>query len=58
MAMVDSKYTLKSERLGFRMLDKHDLHNILKLDMGPEVRGFFPGGSVHLNNYGRKLTAA
>lgn len=42
--MPDPGYTLKSERLGFRMLEKHDFQNLMRLDMDPEVRAFFPGG--------------
>jgi len=42
--MAAPKYMLKSERLGFRMLEQHDFQNLTKLDMDPEVRAFFPGG--------------
>ncbi len=42
--MPDTGYVLKSKRLGFRMLEKHDFENLIKLDMDPEVRAFFPGG--------------
>lgn len=42
--MADSRYTLKSKRLGFRMLEKSDFENLVKLDMDPEVRSFFPAG--------------
>ena len=40
----DPGYTLTSERLGFRILEEHDFENLVKLDMDPEVRAFFPGG--------------
>lgn len=40
----ESGYSLKSARLGFRMLRKQDLPKLMKLDMDPEVRAFFPGG--------------
>lgn len=42
--MAAPEYMLKSQRLGFRMLEQHDLQNLMKLDMNPEVRAFFPGG--------------
>lgn len=61
-------YTLKSLRIGFRALEDNDFQNLLKLDMDPEVRAFFPGGvstpellrekiaksraSFHKNGYG------
>jgi len=41
--MVDD-YTIKSSRIGFRKLEINDLKNLVKLDMDPEVRAFFPGG--------------
>jgi ribosomal-protein-alanine N-acetyltransferase len=37
-------FTLMSRRIGFRMLEEDDLQNLVKLDMDPEVRAFFPGG--------------
>ena len=40
----DSSYSLRSARLGFRMLREQDLPNLMKLDMDAEVRAFFPGG--------------
>ena len=42
--MTDPEYTLMSKRLGFRMLDDHDLQNLMRLDMNLEVRAFFPEG--------------
>ena len=42
--MTDPEYALISKRLGFRMLEDHDLHDLMRLDMNPEVRAFFPGG--------------
>jgi RimJ/RimL family protein N-acetyltransferase len=33
-----------SKRLGFRMLEDQDLQNLMRLDMNPEVRAFFPEG--------------
>jgi len=42
--MVEPEYTLKSGRIGFSQLAEGDLPNLLKLDMDPEVRAFFPDG--------------
>ena len=42
--MTDPKYTLMSNRLGFSKIEDHDLQNLMRLDMNPEVRAFFPGG--------------
>ena len=42
--MTDQKYMLVSKRLGFRMLEDHDLQNLMRLDMNLEVRAFFPEG--------------
>lgn len=42
--MTDPEHTLMSKRLGFRMLEDHDLQNLMRLDMNPEVRAFFPDG--------------
>jgi len=42
--MTDQEYMLVSKRLGFRMLQEHDLQNLMRLDMNREVRTFFPGG--------------
>jgi len=42
--MVEPAYSLKSRRIGFRMLEESDFQNLVKLDMDPEVRAFFPGG--------------
>ena len=42
--MTDPEHTLMSKRLGFRMLEDHDLQNLMRLDMNLEVRAFFPEG--------------
>jgi len=42
--MIETGYTLVSRRIGFRMLEEDDLQNLVKLDMDPEVRAFFPDG--------------
>ena len=42
--MSDPEYALMSKRLGFRMLEDHDLQNLMRLDMNLEVRAFFPEG--------------
>ena len=42
--MFEPDYTLKSSRIGFRKLGDHDLPDLVKLDMDPEVRAFFPDG--------------
>ena len=42
--MTEPEYTLMSKRLGFRMLEDHDLQNLMRLDMNLEVRAFFPEG--------------
>jgi len=42
--MEKRRYTLKSLRIGFRALEDNDFQNLLKLDMDPDVRAFFPGG--------------
>ena len=42
--MTDQEYMLVSKRLGFRMLEDHDLQNLMRLDMNLEVRAFFPEG--------------
>lgn len=42
--MTDPEYALMSKRLGFRMLEDHDLKNLMRLDMNLEVRAFFPEG--------------
>jgi hypothetical protein len=44
LVMAVPGYTLKFERLGFRMLEKHDFQNLMKLNMDPKVRAFFPVG--------------
>jgi len=42
--MSESSYVITSGRIGFRMLEESDLPNLIKLDLDPEVRAFFPGG--------------
>ena len=42
--MTDQEYMLVSKRLVFRMLEDHDLQNLMRLDMDLEVRAFFPEG--------------
>jgi len=42
--MTVPEYMLMSKRLGFRLLEDHDLQNLMRLDMNREVRTFFPGG--------------
>ena len=42
--MTDPEHTLISKRLGFRMLEDQDLQNLMRLDMNPDVRAFFPEG--------------
>jgi len=42
--MLKTDFTLMSRRIGFRMLEDSDLQNLVKLDMDPEVRAFFPDG--------------
>ena len=42
--MLKPDFTLMSRRIGFRMLEEDDLQNLVKLDMDPEVRAFFPDG--------------
>lgn len=42
--MLEPDYALKSSRIGFRKLEENDLPKLVKLDMDPEVRAFFPGG--------------
>lgn len=41
---METNYILKSKRIGFRMLEEHDLQDLVRLDMDPEVRAFFPDG--------------
>jgi len=54
--MIESHYILKSKRIGFRMLEKHDFQNLVRLDMDPEVRAFFPGGVSTPKLLGEKIT--
>ena len=42
--MTVPEYMFMSKRLGFRLLEDHDLQNLMRLDMNREVRTFFPGG--------------
>ena len=35
--MSDPEYALMSKRLGFRMLEDHDLQNLMRLDMNLEL---------------------
>jgi len=42
--MIQTNYVLKSKRIGFRILEEHDFQNLVRLDMDPEVRAFFPDG--------------
>ena len=44
LVMTVPEYMLMSKRLGFRLLEDHDLQNLMRLDMNREVRTFFPGG--------------
>ena len=54
--MVEHDYTLKSSRIGFRMLEEDDFQNLVKLDMDPEVRAFFPGGVSTPEQLREKIT--
>lgn len=53
--MIESNYILKSKRIGFRMLEEHDFQNLVRLDMDPEVRAFFPGGVSTPKLLGEKI---
>ena len=44
LVMTVPEYMLMSKRLGFCLLEDHDLQNLMRLDMNREVRTFFPGG--------------
>lgn len=44
--MKKTEYLFTSKRLGFRTLKESDFENYFKLDSDPEVRAFFPKGTL------------
>lgn len=44
--MSTDNFIFTSQRLGFRLLSEDDVEDYLKLDSNPEVRKFFPNGTL------------
>lgn len=50
MIKENAEYIFKSERLGYRLIAESDFNDYLKLDGNPEVRKFFPNGTLNAQN--------
>lgn len=46
MIEKNNEYIFTSERLGYRLLKESDFNDYLTLDSNPEVRAFFPNGTL------------